>query len=131
MVDEPLIHEINYPKNLNIIYNQPIEGYRLKIICDPFEGSDAIQAMMEFQNERTGAKFAIFNDWFYVARSPYDSLFEKFIEGGFEFEDTIFLDCEVDSYYTNRRNTIGNYIYNAPFCLLDIDFDGEKELAKK
>ena len=106
-------------KNTNdIIYNQPISGYKLKITYDRnFEclSSDPTPVMMEFQNERNGTKFYIYNPHFYVPDLNHD--------------ETIFMDydyAEEHKYLPLMGRDFNTS--NAPFIFFDIDFDGEEEL---
>ncbi|MDR2586084.1 MAG: hypothetical protein LBC84_07710 [Prevotellaceae bacterium] len=128
IVDKPLVPQKTDKGNLTIIYNQSIEGYRIKVICSINEllTHDAVHAMMEFKNERTGAKFCILNAEFYTAKEPYNSICEKLRDNDSKYKGTtVYLDydysIEVNSdYLLSSRDIL--------FGFLDVDFDGEKEL---
>ena len=124
IVYEPLIpmeQDEMWRDRLNIIYNQSVEGYSVKVTLSPrtlFGGADPAPVMMEFHNEHTKAKFYVFNPSFTI-HSSNSSFWTRYKNNNFKYDETVYLDFEVEDY---------GLPYHAPFGFLDIDFDGEKEL---
>lgn len=108
-------------KRLFIEYNQPVEGFKVTVLCFPLDDYDLEReheivgrAILNF---RKGSRsFNVFNEWF------SDSLLYYVNDTYYEDGQVIHLD------YLPKPS--GEYLgYNCAFFFQDMDFDGKKELV--